>query len=63
MNRIMALVLAYYNDIVQWFEQHPERFQPTFYESKFEGKRVIVVDEWCYGFLKGMRLDAAHGSR
>ena len=59
MNRIMALVLAYYNDIVQWFEQQPEAFQPTFYESKIEGKRVFIVDEWCFGFLKGVRLDTA----
>ena len=59
MNRFMALVMGYYNDIVVWFEQHPDRFQPSFYESMFEGKRVIVVDEWCVGFLKGIRLDAA----
>ena len=59
MNRFMALVMGYYNDIVMWFEYQPERFQPTFYESRFEGKRVFVVDEWCVGFLKGMRLDAA----
>ena len=59
MNRFMALVMGYYNDIVMWFEYQPERFQPTFYESRFEGKRVFVVDEWCVGFLKGTRLDAA----
>ena len=59
MNRFMALVMGYYNDIVMWFEHQPERFQPTFYQSMFEGKRVIVVDEWCVGFLKGIRLDAA----
>ena len=59
MNRFMALVMGYYNDIVMWFEHQPERFQPTFYHSMFEGKRVIVVDEWCVGFHKGIRLDAA----
>ena len=59
MNRIMALVMAYYDDIVQWFELQPEAFQPTFYESKIEGKRVFIVDEWCFGFLKGVRLDTA----
>ena len=41
------------------FLPQPQRFQPTFYESKSEGKRVAIVDEWCVGFLKGMRLDAA----
>ena len=59
MNQFMALIMGYYNDIVQCLERDPERFQPTFYESKFEGKRVIVVDEWCFGLLKGVRVDAA----
>ncbi len=59
LNRFVALVMGYYNDIVAWFEQDPERFEPTFYESKVEGKRILVVDEWCFGFLKGMRPDAA----
>lgn len=59
MNRFIALVMAYYNEIVAWFEHQPERFQPTFYERKIDGKRIRIVDEWCVGFLKGIRLDAA----
>ena len=59
MNRFIALIMGYYNDIVRWFEQDPGHFRPTFYENKSQGKRVIIVDEWCVGFLKGMRLDAA----
>ena len=58
MNRFIALVMGYYNDMVLWFEQDPKRFQPTFYQSKVDGKRIFIVDEWCVGFLKGMRLDA-----
>jgi uncharacterized protein len=59
LNAFVALVMGYYNDIVAWFEQEPERFEPTFYERKVEGKRILIVDEWCFGFLKGMRLDAS----
>lgn len=58
MNRFIALVIGYYNDLVLRFESAPDRFQPTFYESRVAGRRVIVVDEWCFGFLKGMRVDA-----
>jgi uncharacterized protein len=59
LNRFVALVMGYHNDIVACFEQDAERFEPTFYESKVGGKRVLIVDEWCVGFLKGMRQDAA----
>jgi uncharacterized protein len=59
MNRFIGLVMGFYNDLVGWFECEPEQFQPTFYEHRVEGKRILIVDEWCTGFLKGVRLDTA----
>jgi len=59
LNQFLGLVMGFYNDIALQFGHAPDRFRPTFYESKVDGKRVQVVDEWCMGFLKGMRLDAA----
>jgi uncharacterized protein YecA (UPF0149 family) len=35
-----------------------DRFQLTFYERKFEDKKILIVDAWCFGFLKGIRLDS-----
>jgi uncharacterized protein len=58
MNRFIALVMGYYNSIVTIFESEPGQFEPTFYERKVGGKTVVIVDEWCCGFLKGMRLDS-----
>ena len=52
-------VMRFYNDIAMHFETDPGGFEPTFYESKMGRKRVLIVDEWCEGFMKGMRLDAA----
>jgi uncharacterized protein len=57
MNRFVALVMGLFNDLVFCFEQAPQEFQPTFYESKVKGRRIIIVDAWCRGFLKGLRLD------
>jgi uncharacterized protein len=57
-NRFVALVMSYHNEIVGDFEHSPQTFEPTFYESDVDGERVVIVDEWCAGFLKGMRLDA-----
>jgi len=59
LNQFIGLVMAFYNDIALQFEHAPNRFRPTFYESKVKGKRVQIVDEWCAGFLKGTRLDVA----
>jgi len=58
MNRFIALVMGYYNSIVAAFESDPGQFEPTFYDREVGGKTVVIVDEWCAGFLKGMRLDA-----
>jgi uncharacterized protein len=58
-NQFIGLVMGFYNDIALQFDHAPDQFRPTFYDSKVDGKRVQVVDEWCMGFLKGMRLDTA----
>ena len=55
LNRFVALVMGYYNEIVSIFEQMPDQFEPTFYQSKDRG--IVIVDEWCVGFIKGTRLD------
>ena len=58
LNRFVVLVMGFYNSIVADFEATPSKFAPTFYESKEKDKRVFIVDEWCVGFIKGMRMDA-----
>ena len=59
LNHFVALVMGLHNDLALIFDQAPGQFRPTFYESKVDGRRVQIVDEWCVGYLKGMRLDAA----
>jgi uncharacterized protein len=55
----VRLVMGFYNVIVVWFDRDPEHFEPTFYESRVDGKRIFVVDEWCWGFMKGVRVNSA----
>jgi uncharacterized protein len=56
-NRFVSLVMGLYNEIVSCFEQDPGAFEPSFYETPFNDQTVIIVDEWCEGFIKGMRQD------
>jgi len=58
LNRLIALVMGFYNSIVAVFETAPDEFEPTFYQSKRKGRRINIVDEWCVGFIKGMRIDS-----
>lgn len=59
LNRFTMLVMGLYNDLALAFDQDPHEFRPTFYEFKDAGRRIQIVDEWCFGFLKGTRQDAA----
>lgn len=58
LNRFTALVMGYYNEIAWQFETDPALFEPTFYQNKVGRKTILIVDEWCEGFMKGVRLDA-----
>jgi uncharacterized protein len=51
LNHFIGLVMGLHNDLALIFDQAPEQFRPTFYESKVQGRRIQIVDEWCGGFL------------
>src|ERR1017187_2979184 len=57
LNRSVPLVMGLYNEIAGCFEQDPAAFAPSFYERPLNDKTVIIVDEWCEGFIKGIRVD------
>ena len=59
LNHFTALVMGLYNEIAGCFEQDSASFEPSFYERRFDDQTVVIVDEWCEGFIKGMRLDSA----
>jgi uncharacterized protein len=56
LNRFTGLVMGLYNDVALALHPDPEAFAPTFYERTVVGQTVVIVDDWCEGFVKGMRL-------
>jgi uncharacterized protein len=58
LNRFVGLVMGLHNELAGCFAQDPASFEPSFYESPLNDKTVIIVDEWCDGFVKGMRMDS-----
>jgi uncharacterized protein len=54
--RVVNLIMRYYNSVIMIFEIAPEKFSPAFYIHEVEGKTYTIVDEWCSGFLQGTAL-------
>ena len=55
-NRFMELVFRLMNFNAVVLIEEPESFEPLFLEKDCNGKTVLVVDEWCEGFLRGVEL-------
>ena len=54
--RVVNLIMRYYNSVLMIFDIASEKFSPTFYIREVEGKTYTIVDEWCSGFLQGIAL-------
>lgn len=56
-NRIMSLIMRQYNEVVAFLREAPDQFEPNFYERTVENKTYKIVDEWCMGFVRGLKLE------
>jgi uncharacterized protein len=52
----MSLLMQHSNSITGMLMNDREAFEPLFYERKLEDRTVTVVDEWCEGYMRGVRL-------
>jgi len=53
--RVIDLIMRFYTTVIMTFELAPQEFAPTFYTREVDGKTYTIVDEWCSGFLQGMK--------
>ena len=56
-DRSIALIVGFYNELVELFEHDADSFEPTFFQREVDGEMIVIPDEWCMGFIKGMDLD------
>lgn len=54
---IFSLMVRHMNVIAATLIEAPEEFEPLFLEREVKGKIYLVVDEWCDGYLRGVRLN------
>jgi len=56
---IFSLMMRHMNGIAETLNTHLEAFEPVFLERAGEDDAVMIVDEWCEGYVRGVAL-AAH---
>ena len=57
--KVFNLLVRHMNDIVSMLTNSPEEFEPIFMEREVDGRKYLIVDEWCVGYLRGVSLDEA----
>jgi uncharacterized protein len=57
--RIVGMLIRNMNDIATLLNETPQEYEPLLMENPNDGDPIPVIDEWCAGFMKGVRLDSA----
>jgi uncharacterized protein len=53
---IFSLMMRHMNVIAGMLMETPDEFEPLFHEREVDGHRYTIVDEWCEGYARGVRL-------
>ena len=56
MNRFIDLCFKHMNDIAERLSEYPDQFEPLFGYNDVDGESYTVVEEWCYGYMRGVAL-------
>lgn len=55
---VISLLMRHMNDIAAMLMDQPEDFEPLFLQRTVEDETIIIVDEWCEGYMRGVALAA-----
>ncbi|AGN80212.1 MULTISPECIES: UPF0149 family protein [Pseudomonas] len=51
-----ALMLRYANQVNEELSDNVDHFEPLFEETEGEAGTVIVLEEWCFGYMRGTQV-------
>lgn len=54
--RFQDLALQHMNDIAERLLDAPDQFDPLFGYREVEGDDYTIVEEWCFGYMRGVAL-------
>jgi len=57
MQRILGLVMRMYGTRVHDLHEDIDTYEPLIYLSQHEGQTVPILDEWCMGFVRAIKID------
>jgi uncharacterized protein len=57
---ILSLMMRHMNGIAGMLMEAPEAFEPMFLEREVDDETYTIVDEWCEGYRRGVRLIQEH---
>ena len=55
--RVIGLLMRYMNDIATTLNSEPQYYEPQLMENPNNGDPIPILDDWCWGFMKGVNLD------
>ncbi|GAA0482475.1 MULTISPECIES: YecA family protein [Tatumella] len=56
MERFMTLTFQHMDDIDQRLTEYQDQFEPLFGVREMEGQEFTIVEEWCFGYMRGVAL-------
>jgi uncharacterized protein len=56
MQRFMPLLIQQMNNCVMMLMEYPAEFAALFSQREHQGATVAVVEEWCFGYMRGVAL-------
>lgn len=54
--QVEELLTRMFDSLREQLQKAPENFSALFYEGELQGQTVTVVEEWCFGFMRGVKL-------
>lgn len=56
MQRFMALLIQHMNNCVMMLMEYPAEFEALFNQREYQGETITIVEEWCFGYVRGVAL-------
>lgn len=54
--RFEGLVQQHQGDIAERLAFYPTQFEPLFGTDEVDNREIVLVEEWCYGYMRGVML-------
>ncbi|MTH46521.1 YecA/YgfB family protein [Intestinirhabdus alba] len=54
--RFTALALQHRDDTAERLNDFPEQYAPLFGLREIDGREIEIVEEWCFGYMRGVAL-------